>query len=156
MSERLTDKRVNCLGKPSKGCRIYYDSLIKGFGVSVTAKGAKSFILNYRIYGRERRIAIGSYPAWTVSTAREQANKLRLEIDNGIDPLEKRQIQRAAWTVKDLFEECDNKHIPNLAPRAQGDVRSMWKRYILPRLLVALRNSKLQGVRLLFNPGYND
>ncbi len=50
----LTDKAVKQLALPVSGAKIYYDARLKGFGVRVTAKGARSFILNYRTRsGRE-------------------------------------------------------------------------------------------------------
>ena len=44
---------------------------IAGFGLRVTEKGAKSFILNYVIHGRERRYTIGSLGEYTAETARD-------------------------------------------------------------------------------------
>ena len=62
MAERLTDGSVRRLPAPLNGNRIAYDEEVKGFGVRVTAAGAKAFILNYRAEGRERRITLGSFP----------------------------------------------------------------------------------------------
>ena len=66
MAEELTDKGVKALPKPAASNRVTYDVEVKGFGVRVTAAGAKSFIVNYRSGGRERRITIGSFPDWRV------------------------------------------------------------------------------------------
>ena len=53
---------------PETGAATYWDSdpKVAGFGVRVYAAGAKSFFLNYRIDGRERRYTIGAYPLWSV------------------------------------------------------------------------------------------
>jgi Arm domain-containing DNA-binding protein len=56
---------------------------VKGFGVRVTAAGAKAFILNYRAGERERRYTIGGWPEWSVAAARSEAAQLRREIDRG-------------------------------------------------------------------------
>lgn len=69
-STRINDKLVRGLVAPEKGNRITYDGHLSGFGVRITAAGRKSFILNYRFKGRERRMTIGSYPEWTVLAAR--------------------------------------------------------------------------------------
>jgi hypothetical protein len=61
MPIRITDKLVKDLLSPPKGNTITYDTEVKGFGVRVTAAGARAFILNYRAGGVERRITIGSY-----------------------------------------------------------------------------------------------
>ena len=70
MAQRLTDNEAKALPLPATGNRIAYDSEVKGFGARITAAGAKAFILNYRVAGRERRITIGSFPDWSVKAAR--------------------------------------------------------------------------------------
>jgi len=64
-SDTFDDRFVRELTGPEKGNRIGYDrgkDAVKGFGVRVTAAGAKSFVLNYTVAGRERRLTIGGYP----------------------------------------------------------------------------------------------
>jgi hypothetical protein len=65
MGDRLTDTCIKALKAPATGAQITYDDRLKGFGIRVTASGARSFILNYRTrLGRERRYTIGSFPDW--------------------------------------------------------------------------------------------
>ncbi len=132
MVERITDRMVRDTLPPPSGNRRIYDTDIKGFGVRVTAAGARSFILNYRSQGRERRYTIGSYPDWTVQAARKEASELKRSIDKGEDPLEERQVSRAAPTMVDLFERYQSDHLPHKAPRAAADDASMWRKLILP------------------------
>ncbi|MCC5972301.1 MAG: tyrosine-type recombinase/integrase [Pararhodobacter sp.] len=132
--QRISDKLVRGLESPSKGNRITYDAKLAGFGVRVTAAGRKSFVLNYRFKGRERRITIGSYPEWTVLAARKQAEGFRLQISNGTDPLEMRQTLYAAPTMRDLFERYASNHLPKLSVRSAADQRSMFEKIILPKL----------------------
>lgn len=56
---RLTDTKSKQLQPPVRGNTVVYDEQLPGFGIRVTAGGTKSFILNYRAKGRERRITIG-------------------------------------------------------------------------------------------------
>ena len=70
MSEHITDKMVKGLAKPAKGNRIIYDADkgkqkgVAGFGVRITAGGAKAFVITYRnADGRSRRFTIGRYGA---------------------------------------------------------------------------------------------
>ena len=56
----LTDAVIKRLPLPAKGNRVHYDE-IGGFGVRVTAGGARSFVLNYVTRaGRERRLTLGA------------------------------------------------------------------------------------------------
>ena len=130
---RVTDRQVKNL-KAEEKSRIYYDEKLRGFGVRVYPSGRKSFVLNYYYKGRERRMVIGSYPEWTVLAARKQAEWFLVEIGKGRDPLEQRNNNRAAPTVKDMYERYEKDYMPKLAPRSAQDQRSMFIKSILPRL----------------------
>jgi hypothetical protein len=128
----ITEKLIRSLAKPRKGAKIYYDNELKGLGISVSTSGNRSFILSYTIHGRARRMTIGQFPVWSIVEARDRAARLRLEIDNGHDPLEDREEKREAWTVSDLAKEYHKIHVPNLSPASQKDVGKMWECHILP------------------------
>ena len=88
MSQHLTDAVIKRLPVPDTGNKISYDDDVAGFGVRVTAGDSRGFILNYRTKaGRERRITIGGFPTWNTVGAREEARRLKREIDRGADPL---------------------------------------------------------------------
>jgi integrase len=135
----LTDEAVKKLPAPSSGSRITYDSgnpakAIKGFGARVTASSAKAFVLNYRIHGRERRLTIGSFPAWTVSAAREEAHRLRREIDQGRDPLVEREAKRAAPTMAELCDRYLIEHAVRKRERSRVEDESLIRQWVLPKL----------------------
>jgi integrase len=140
-TERLTDRRVRALPAPTAGAVITYDAEVAGFGIRVTSNGVRSFILNYVVNGRERRMTIGRFPTWSATAAREEARGLRRKVDTKIDPLEEQEaaqraaeVARAAPTMQDLFDRYAAEHLPRKAPRAAADDRSMWRQIILPRL----------------------
>ena len=93
------------LAPPAKGNRLIRDSEFRGFALRVTANGARSFTLTYRIDGRQRRYTIGPYPAWSPTAAREEAGRLRRKVDNGIDPLAEKEERRNAPTVNELADD---------------------------------------------------
>lgn len=128
----ITETLVKKAIPPERGNAIVYDDEVKGFGLRVTAAGSKSFVLNYRIAGRERRLTIGGYPAWTAAAARDEAKKLRRLVDQGVDPLAERQDRAKAPTVQMLWEEYERRHLPTLSARGQLDQRAMWRDFILP------------------------
>src|SRR5262249_33621225 len=100
---KLTNQIIKGLGAPEAGNRIVYDDDVKGFGVRVTAAGAKAFVLVYWSAGRQRRYTIGKYPDWPLATARAEAKKLKLELRaNGSDPLARLEAKRSAPTMADL------------------------------------------------------
>jgi len=134
MAEHLTEKLVKTLPAPIKGNKLFYDDEVKGFAVRVTHAGARSFVVNYYVHGRERRITIGSHPDWTVTSARSRAKEIKQQVDIGEDPLGQRIEDREAPTVNDLWKEYEAKHLPTKRPRSAQDDASMWKTYILPRM----------------------
>jgi integrase len=141
---RLTDQTVRKLAPPEKGNVITYDSDVAGFGCRVTAAGARSFVLNYRrkADGTERRITIGSFPAWSVSGAREEAKRLRRDVDGGKDPLGETQAMRDAPTVADLAERYLTEHVAKLSKRSAVDYRSVLTHDVVP----VLGKRKVAGV----------
>ena len=87
--QQLNEEIVKRLAAPETGNRVVYFAgarlqgaqAPRGFGVRVTAAGAKSFIINYRIRHREYRYTIGSFPDWSVLKAVRVARDLRQRID---------------------------------------------------------------------------
>jgi integrase len=134
MTERLTDNFARKALPPSRGQTLVWDGEVKGFALRVTSGGAKSFVLDYRADGRQRRFTIGSYPDWSVQAARQCAKDLKREVDLGRDPMGERHSERAAPTLNDLWERYEIEHLPHKVPRAQADERSIWKNIIQPRL----------------------
>ena len=132
MTERISDKLVKALLAPATGNRIAYDNEIKGFGVRITAAGVRSFVINYRAGGRERRLTIGQYPVWSVTAARIEAQMLRRKIDVGQDPMRERHDEHTAPTVADLSRDYLERHA--VKKRSRRDDEAMIKNDILPRL----------------------
>jgi integrase len=134
MAERLTDRIVKGLPLPESDKRVVYDDIVKGFGVRVTAAGSKSFVLNYRrkADGVERRLTIGSFPTWAVLAAREEAKRLKREIDGGSDPVGEHRADREAPTVNDLCDRYETEQLPKRRVSTQSDYRSMLRVHIRP------------------------
>ncbi|HXP76583.1 MAG TPA: tyrosine-type recombinase/integrase [Stellaceae bacterium] len=135
-------------GKPH---RIEYDGddpkAVKGFGLRVTKAGARSFILNYRnSEGRERRLTIGAFPDWKVVAAREEARRLKREIDQGIDPMGERHDLREAPTLKEFAESYIEARRGIKRERTVKEDESLLNGIILPEL----------GARKIAGIGFRD
>jgi integrase len=147
----LKDSEIKALVPPDRGSRITYDhkrgddpaKTVRGFGARQTAAGARSFVLNYRFDGQERRLTIGAFPTWSAVQAREEARRLRREIDQGVDPLAQRAAEREAPTIARLAERYVEEHLPRKRPGSARDDKAMLKGWILP----ALGNKKVASVR---------
>lgn len=71
---------------------FFFDTDLKGFGLRAATPGSVSYVLQYRMGGREsksQRYTIGRHGSpWTPTTARTEAERLMLLIAQGIDPIE--------------------------------------------------------------------
>jgi integrase len=129
-SVSLNNEFVRNLDVGKSGPGTYWDSDPKasGFGCRLNAGGSKSFFVNYRIDGRERRVVIGPFPRWSAAAARERAKELRREIDRGGDPASDRRERREAPTVRDLIDRYIADHLPRKrlsAPRVNDEKRML-------------------------------
>jgi integrase len=106
---RLTKSAIDALPAP-KSDVVYWDAGCPGFGVKVTSKGRKVFIVLYRTAGagsRLRKYTIGPYGRVTLHQARVAAQKVFAAKLEGRDPAaEKRAARRriVADRVEDLLE----------------------------------------------------
>ena len=89
MHQRLTDRKLQAL-KPAKPGKRYdvMDTDVRGFGVRVTDKGQRTFMLLTRYPGSANptRRAIGEYPTLTLEKAREKARAWHKLLAEGVDP----------------------------------------------------------------------
>src|SRR5262252_8021523 len=106
---RLTKSAIDALPTPESDV-VYWDAGYPGFGVKVTPKGRKVFIVLYRTAGagsKLRKYTIGPYGRVTLHQARVAAQKVFAAKLEGRDPAaEKRAARRriVADRVEDLLE----------------------------------------------------
>ena len=110
--------------------RIVYDSDLAGFGIRLSA-ASRSWVLNFSLHRVEKRLTIGRWPTWPARVARAKAMELRREIDQGQDPLQKRQAERSAV---DMAELCAAYLQAAAGKRSISDDASLIRSYIKPRL----------------------
>ena len=109
-----------------------FDTEVIGFAVRVQSSGARTFTIDYRHAGRQRRMNIGRWPEWSVTAARERAKELRRAIDEGRDPLAVREDFREAPRVKDMIDRYIAEHLPKLAKNNASDQVSMLRKMLEP------------------------
>jgi integrase len=123
------------LPAPDAGNKVYYDDDTKGFGVRVTAAGARSFVLNYRTAGgTERRLTIGACSDWSVAAAREKAQREKRRVADGADPVKDKRDVRQAPTMADLCARFVAEHLPRKRPSTQTEYKALIDCNILPEL----------------------
>lgn len=81
--------RFTC--EPDKAAMFFWDTEIIGFGVKVYATGKKTFIYQGRVGKLTPRMTIGDAARWTLDRAKQEAKRLSVLCDQGIDPRQEKQ-----------------------------------------------------------------
>ena len=127
-SLKLTKTKVESLPVPTDKDQVFYwDSETKGFGVRVTANGARSYIVQRPVHGKTRRFTLGPHGVLTCDEARKRAMEKLLEMMDGINPQEEKrkkvaQTETLREVMEDYIEHKRTKHGP-LRPTSKADLR---------------------------------
>src|SRR5215813_3005808 len=130
---RLTKSAIDALPTPQSDA-IYWDAGCPGFGVKVTPKGRKVFIVLYRAGGagsRLRKYTIGPYGRVTLHQARVSAQRVFTAKLDGRDPAaEKREARRrvVADRVEDLLESFIAQRLAQ--NRSAGEISRLLRREV--------------------------
>lgn len=132
--ERLTDALIRKLSAPASGYAITWDGDVAGFGIRITAAGAKSFVFNYRVKGsgQERRVTIGGFPNWLTAAARSEARRLRRLVDAGQDPRGDAEELRDAPTMAGLIDRFEREYLPRKRPSTIRSYKGALDKHIKP------------------------
>ncbi|HCN0599629.1 tyrosine-type recombinase/integrase [Escherichia coli] len=126
----LTSAKIRTL-KPSDKPFKVSDS--HGLYLRVKPGGSRHWYLKYRISGKESRIALGTYPAISLSDARQQREGIRKMLALNINPVQ----QRAAVAVRG--SRTPEKVFKNVALAWHKSNRK-WSQNTADRLLASLNN----------------
>ena len=84
---RLTATTIRTLVlPPGKADHVFFDSDLPGFGLRMRATGAKTWMVQYAIAGKTRRMVLGSPAVLDPGKAREAAKDLLATVRLGRDP----------------------------------------------------------------------
>jgi integrase len=144
MREKLSEETIKRLPIPDTGNRVTYfaGAMIqgakapRGFGVRVTASGAKSFVINYRIKAKEYRYTIGAFPDWSALKAVREARHLRQRVDRGENPLDDRKPVPKTKTIDDVLDDFVARYVRNndRPLRSADHIESAFDRLVKPRI----------------------
>jgi integrase len=130
---KLTKSSIDALPTPNSEL-VYWDATSPGFGVKVTPKGRKVFMILYRTGGagsKLRKYTIGPYGRVTLHQARVAAQRVFAAKFDGRDPAaEKREAKRrlVADRVEDLLETFISQHVSQ--NRSAAEISRLLRREI--------------------------
>jgi len=117
--------------------RFYKLTDSDGLYLHVTEKGGKLWRFRYRFGGKEKLLALGSYPEISLLDARHRRDEARRQIAHGIDPGVLRKAQKQAKTEEtETFEvitrEWHTKFTPTWTPGYADKLLSALMRDLFP------------------------
>jgi len=87
----LTDMAIRN-AKPAEKQQKLFDG--GGLHLLVTPAGGKRWVLKYRFGGKEKSLALGTYPSVTLVEARKRRDEARDKLADGIDPSETKKAEK--------------------------------------------------------------
>lgn len=138
-SIKISKRTVDAAVVPTGNDALYWDTELKGFGLRVTPKGVRSYVVQYRMKGMPaRRSTIGIHGSpWTADKARERASAILIAVKSGIDPVEEqRKKVRESRTLS--FEGYLDRFVEGCLKEewkdSWQDVERLLRSHVLPKL----------------------
>lgn len=97
----LTDAQCRAAKPAAKPFKLFDGG---GLHLWVSAAGAKTWRLAYRVDGKPKTISFGAYPTVSLVAARRKRDEAKESLADGGDPMTPRRIQRSAVTLSQASE----------------------------------------------------
>ena len=109
-----------------------------GLTFTLSSSGTASWVLRYRLAGKQREKTLGRFPDTSLKLARELATADRARIQQGVDVARAKQIELresiSAWTVRQLAADYEEKVLSGLAKATILSRKQKIRDYVLPSL----------------------
>jgi integrase len=128
LTQAIVDKAT-----PVTTTSIYWDEHISGFGLKITTKGHKSFLIQTRVDGREYKRTLYRADLIKLEKARNEAKILLGRIASGENPFE--SVSTDIKTLTAFSEIYIQEHaLKHKKPRSATDDQALLRNHILPWL----------------------
>jgi integrase len=108
---------------------------VRGLYVQVTPAGFKSFVLRFRLLGRQKTLTLGAFPDTSIEQATRKALASWNDIRDGKNPSEQKRDERKASTVKELVGRFEREHLDINPGKGWADEsKRLLKKHIIPAL----------------------
>jgi integrase len=133
---KLTQASIDRLAlPPGKSEVIVFDADVPGFGVRLRTGGSRTFIVQYALGGRQRRMTIGTTKLLDAAKARQTARNLLAKVRLGHDPAVERAEARARASDESLgaiISRFQQRQERRLRPRSYDENKRYLERYLKP------------------------
>ncbi|WP_331374251.1 tyrosine-type recombinase/integrase [Sinorhizobium chiapasense] len=131
---KITKRLVECTNPEAKDVFVW-DEELAGYGLKVTPKGRKVFVLQYRIGRQSRRMTLGLFGHITADQARSQAQAALRKVSRGEDPMAEREAKREEQNTGELLDQFLAQHADaKLKGRSSEEYRRLVEKLIPNKL----------------------
>jgi integrase len=125
-----------------------------GLYLLIAPHGSKLWRLAYRFGGKQKTLAIGAYPTFTLKAARDKREEAKRLLANGIDPSTQRRLDKQITSTGNKFKAVAEEVLAKLEKEGRTDVTLTKKRWLLdfaypeitaPEVLSVLRRVEARG-----------
>lgn len=145
---KITKRNVDAAPVPVKGDAYFWDTELRGFGLRVTPKGVRSYVVQYRLPGRPaKRLTIGIHGSpWTCEKARARAEDILISVKMGDDPaVVAKERRRAAVDLE--FSKYVETFTENYLKAEWGDSWADGKRQLENHVVPSLKGRPLPEIK---------
>ncbi len=159
MAIKLTERVIERLNCPEgKRDSLTFDTEQRGLAVRVMATGTKSYLAQFVVAGRKRRVPLGSVDAISLAAARDAARALLGKVAQGGDPAKERkeatqaaktEAARERMTLTVLVDDWTRLHLFTQRPSYQAEAPRAVKKAFeswLPRAAERIKRSDVIAV----------
>lgn len=125
----------------NEGRDVFWDKALPGLGLQVSSSGHKSWLLKYRVGGKQAKKKLGTYPTMQLGEARKKASEWIRSAAEGNDPRHALAEKLAEPTVTELAAEWLVKHAAGL--KSERAIRG----YVANDILPEIGNMRIGSVR---------
>jgi integrase len=140
---KLTDAKLRNLSTPGK----HFDGA--GLYLEITTAGGRYWRMKYRHGGKEKRLALGVYPAVGLRDARDKATDAKRLMQDGQDPgaLRKAEKARGAFETVNTLEAVTNAWLDHQTDRWEAQTEGAIRASLVANVFPALGDRALASIK---------
>lgn len=136
-TSKLSTLKIEKAALPSSGRTELWDSQTRGLGLRITSSGTKTWMMMYRVDGKQRRLTLGRYPDLSLAEARSRATTHLTTIAQDKDPVEVLENEKRDRTEKrsNRFDHVSEEFIERYAMpknRSWGETQRILNKEVIP------------------------
>ncbi len=147
----LTNLKIQNAKPGEKPWKLYDE---RGLFLLIQPSGSKLWRFKYRFLGKEKKLALGSYPEVSLKVARQARDKARSQLAEGIDPSreKKKRLAAAKLGASNTFKAIGDEYLDRQEKEGRAAVtikKSRWLFSLMERDLGLLPIHDIQPAEVL-------